>query len=78
MRRFTSFLFWSLTALLLPMAAAAGQQTKEEAWEAMLQRDVPLQRPQTVEDMGRAVVYLCREDNITGVALNVSGGTEMH
>jgi NAD(P)-dependent dehydrogenase (short-subunit alcohol dehydrogenase family) len=64
--------------VILPMAAAAGQQTKEQAWEAMLQRDVPLQRPQTPEDMGRAVVYLCREDNVTGVALNVSGGTEMH
>jgi meso-butanediol dehydrogenase/(S,S)-butanediol dehydrogenase/diacetyl reductase len=64
--------------VILPMAAAAGQQTREEAWEAMLKRDVPLQREQTVEDMGRAVVFLCREDNITGVALNVSGGTEMH
>jgi meso-butanediol dehydrogenase/(S,S)-butanediol dehydrogenase/diacetyl reductase len=64
--------------VILPMAAAAGQQTKEEAWDAMLKRDVPLARPQTPEDMGRAVVYLCREDNVTGVALNVSGGTEMH
>jgi meso-butanediol dehydrogenase / (S,S)-butanediol dehydrogenase / diacetyl reductase len=64
--------------VILPMAAPAGQQTKQEAWEAMLKRDVPLARPQTPEDMGRAVVYLCREDNVTGVALNVSGGTEMH
>jgi NAD(P)-dependent dehydrogenase (short-subunit alcohol dehydrogenase family) len=64
--------------VILPMAAAAASQSKDEAWEAMLKRDVPLARPQTPEDMGRAVVYLCREDNVTGVALNISGGTEMH
>jgi meso-butanediol dehydrogenase / (S,S)-butanediol dehydrogenase / diacetyl reductase len=64
--------------VILPMAAAAASQSKQEAWEAMLKRDVPLARPQTPQDMGRAVVYLCREDNITGVALNISGGTEMH
>jgi NAD(P)-dependent dehydrogenase (short-subunit alcohol dehydrogenase family) len=64
--------------VILPMAAAAAGSSKEEAWGAMLKRDVPLARPQTPEDMGRAVVFLCREDNITGVALNVSGGTEMH
>ena len=38
---------------------------------------IALGRAQTPEDMGRAVVYLCREDNITGVTINVSGGTEM-
>ena len=64
--------------VILPMTAAAGGLTKEEAWEAMLQRDVPLKRPQTPEDMGQAVVYLCRADNVTGIALNVSGGTEMN
>ncbi len=36
----------------------------------------PLRRAQTVEDMGRAVVFLASEDakNITGQALNVDGG----
>ncbi len=36
----------------------------------------PLRREQTVEDMGRAVVFLVSEDakNITGQALNVDGG----
>jgi NAD(P)-dependent dehydrogenase (short-subunit alcohol dehydrogenase family) len=63
--------------VILPMAAAASGGSKEQAWEDMLKRDVPLGRPQTPEDMGRAVVYLCREDNVTGVALSVSGGTEM-
>ena len=64
--------------VILPLAAAGGGTTKEAAWEAMLERDVPLKRPQTPEDMGQAVVYLCKAENVTGVALNVSGGTEMH
>jgi NAD(P)-dependent dehydrogenase (short-subunit alcohol dehydrogenase family) len=38
---------------------------------------VPLGRPQTPEDIGEAVVFLCRAENITGEALNVSGGSEM-
>jgi NAD(P)-dependent dehydrogenase (short-subunit alcohol dehydrogenase family) len=64
--------------VILPLSAAAGGTTKEDAWESMLQRDVPLKRPQTPEDMGQAVVYLCKADNITGIAMNVSGGTEMN
>lgn len=63
--------------VILPMAAAGSGVSKDEAWDAMLKRDVPLGRPQTPEDMGHAVVYLCREDNITGVTINISGGTEM-
>jgi NAD(P)-dependent dehydrogenase (short-subunit alcohol dehydrogenase family) len=63
--------------VILPMASAASGASREQAWEDMLKRDVPLGRAQTVDDMGRAVVYLCREDNITGIALSVSGGTEM-
>lgn len=63
--------------VILPMAAAGSGVSKEEAWQEMLKRDVPLGRPQTPADMGRAAVYLCREDNITGVTINVSGGTEM-
>ena len=34
----------------------------------------PLQRPQTAEDIGQAVAFLCKADNISGVALNVDGG----
>jgi len=64
--------------VLLPAIAVGAGSSKQEAWEAMLKRDVPLGREQTPEDMGHAVVFLCKADNITGVALNVSGGTEMH
>jgi meso-butanediol dehydrogenase/(S,S)-butanediol dehydrogenase/diacetyl reductase len=38
----------------------------------------PLGRPQTPEDIGEAVVYLARADNVTGIALNVAGGLVMH
>ncbi len=39
---------------------------------------IPLGRPQTVEDMGQAAVYLASARNVSGVALNVAGGYEMH
>ncbi len=37
-----------------------------------------LKREQTPEDIGEAVVFLAKADNITGVALNVAGGAEVH
>ncbi|MGH7935141.1 MAG: SDR family NAD(P)-dependent oxidoreductase [Candidatus Binataceae bacterium] len=37
-----------------------------------------LQREQTPEDIGEAVAYLCRADNVTGTALTVAGGAEVH
>jgi NAD(P)-dependent dehydrogenase (short-subunit alcohol dehydrogenase family) len=36
-----------------------------------------LKRPQTSEDIAKAVAFLCQADSITGVALNVSGGYEL-
>jgi hypothetical protein len=39
---------------------------------------IPLGHPQTTADMGRAVVYLATEPNVTGVAHNVAGGLVMH
>jgi NAD(P)-dependent dehydrogenase (short-subunit alcohol dehydrogenase family) len=62
---------------LLPAIAAAGGSTKDEAWAQFMQQRVPLGRPQTPEDIGQAVVFLCRADNITGEAINVTGGSEM-
>ncbi len=63
---------------LLPALSMAGGSTPEEAWQKWIQERVPVGRPQTVEDMGEAVVYLCRAENVSGEALNVSGGSEMH
>jgi meso-butanediol dehydrogenase / (S,S)-butanediol dehydrogenase / diacetyl reductase len=37
-----------------------------------------LRREQTPEDIGEAVVYLARADNITGETINVAGGAEVH
>jgi meso-butanediol dehydrogenase/(S,S)-butanediol dehydrogenase/diacetyl reductase len=39
---------------------------------------MPLGRPQTPKDIGEAVVYLARAENVTGIALNVAGGLVMH
>jgi meso-butanediol dehydrogenase / (S,S)-butanediol dehydrogenase / diacetyl reductase len=64
--------------VLLPAIAAARGISKEQAWEESAVNNVPLRRPQTVEDMGQAVVFLCKADNITGESINVSGGSEMH
>ena len=39
---------------------------------------IPLGRPQTEADMGAAAVYLASAPNVTGIALNVAGGFDMH
>jgi meso-butanediol dehydrogenase/(S,S)-butanediol dehydrogenase/diacetyl reductase len=49
-----------------------------EAFDTSVRQMTPLKREQTPEDIGEAVVYLCRADNVTGIALNVAGGIEMH
>ena len=54
--------------------AADQQQQFEEAMASM----IPLGRPQTVEDMGQAAVYLASAANVTGVALSVAGGYVMN
>jgi meso-butanediol dehydrogenase/(S,S)-butanediol dehydrogenase/diacetyl reductase len=51
---------------------------KGESFEEVAAREIPLGRPQTPEDIGQAVVYLCAADNVTGIALNVAGGVVMH
>ncbi len=65
-------------------AMAAGDDTPEvverrRTFEMMLERDAPLGREQTPQDVGRAVAFLASEDarNITGQSLNVDGGIEM-
>ncbi|HXK33673.1 MAG TPA: SDR family NAD(P)-dependent oxidoreductase, partial [Dehalococcoidia bacterium] len=57
--------------------AAFSGQTPQEAFESFIKTQVPMGRPQTAADMGQAAVFLCKADNITGIALGVSGGTEM-
>ena len=62
--------------VLLP-ALSAGGGTPDEAWQRFISERVPLGRAQTPEDIGQAAVFLCRADNITGEALNVTGGSEI-
>ena len=47
-------------------------------FERRMSELIPLGRPQTAQDMGEAAVYLASARNVTGVALNVAGGYEMH
>jgi NAD(P)-dependent dehydrogenase (short-subunit alcohol dehydrogenase family) len=51
-----------------------------EYFEERVIPNVPLGREQTVEDIGRAVVFLVSEDakNITGQDLNVCGGIALY
>ncbi len=51
----------------------------ETGWQAFID-GIPLGRPQTAEDIGNACAYLASDlaANITGEALNVSGGQQMH
>jgi meso-butanediol dehydrogenase/(S,S)-butanediol dehydrogenase/diacetyl reductase len=64
--------------VLLPAIALGTGVSKEEAWEQAAVKNTFLKRPQTVEDMGQAVVFLCKADNITGESINVTGGSEVH
>ncbi len=52
-------------------------ETKEQAWTRAVQR-IPLGRPQTPEDIGQLAVYLAAAENMTGQAINLDGGMEMH
>ncbi len=54
-------------------------KTVEEVFDISVKARVPLGRPQTPEDVGRAVAFLASDDasEITGQALNVNGGSVM-
>jgi meso-butanediol dehydrogenase/(S,S)-butanediol dehydrogenase/diacetyl reductase len=50
------------------------------SFDAFIEKNCPLRREQTPEDIGNATVFLVSDAarNITGQALNVDGGIEMH
>lgn len=50
----------------------------EAAFKERMQKYIPLGRPQSALDMGEAVRYLATAENVTGVALSVSGGVAMN
>ena len=39
---------------------------------------IPLGRSQTPEDIGQLALYLTLAENVTGQAINVDGGMELH
>jgi meso-butanediol dehydrogenase / (S,S)-butanediol dehydrogenase / diacetyl reductase len=51
---------------------------KEQAWERYVKGLIPLGRPQTPDDIGELAVYLAAAENVTGQAINVDGGIELH
>jgi meso-butanediol dehydrogenase / (S,S)-butanediol dehydrogenase / diacetyl reductase len=62
-----------------PATGILNQLDGENGWQAFLS-GIPLGRPQSAADIGHACAYLAsdRAANITGEALNVSGGQQMH
>ncbi len=64
------------------MARNPSQQGMEPraVFEAAVQRSIPMRTEQTPEDIGMAAVFLAsnKSDQITGQALNVDGGAELH
>lgn len=63
--------------LSIGIGQAWGKQSGREAFEAYVEKNTPLGREQTPEDIAEAALYLARAKNVTGVALNVAGGMEM-
>jgi meso-butanediol dehydrogenase/(S,S)-butanediol dehydrogenase/diacetyl reductase len=55
-----------------------GRENSEGVFERTVDRMMYLHREQTPEDIGDAVVFLAKADNITGISLNVAGGAEVH
>ena len=62
---------------LLP-ANAADEQDKDAEFNAAMRDTIPLGRPQTVQDIGEAAVYLAGAANVTGISLTIAGGYEMN
>jgi NAD(P)-dependent dehydrogenase (short-subunit alcohol dehydrogenase family) len=62
---------------LSPAFAPAMGVAPEQVVDAFTKANVPLRRPQSPEDIAQSVVYLCKADNVSGVALNVDGGHTM-
>jgi 3-oxoacyl-[acyl-carrier protein] reductase len=60
----------------LGAALGGGDARARATFEATVQSSVPLGREQTIEDIGRAVAWLCSEQaqNVTGQVVAIDGG----
>ncbi len=59
-----------------PVMKSAGRGTTDEEW-ARVGRRSALRKTGEPEDVARAVVYLCKEDHITGALLHVNAGEHL-
>jgi meso-butanediol dehydrogenase / (S,S)-butanediol dehydrogenase / diacetyl reductase len=57
-----------------PALATAYGVEEDQVVDEHCKTNATLKRAQTPEDIGRAVSFLCKEDNISGIALTVDGG----
>jgi NAD(P)-dependent dehydrogenase (short-subunit alcohol dehydrogenase family) len=62
--------------IIIPGLVLKPEAMDETRWQTFAQ-GVPLARPGTAEDVGRAVVYLASEDYLTAVVLHVDGGASV-
>jgi meso-butanediol dehydrogenase / (S,S)-butanediol dehydrogenase / diacetyl reductase len=62
---------------LMPTLSKAMGVDPSQFFETFAKTSVPLQRLQTAEDIGQCVAFLCKADNISGIAINVDGGYTM-
>lgn len=53
-------------------------ETADEAWQRFLDARIPMGRAQEPEDISDLVMFLTTAKNITGQAINVDGGCELH
>jgi len=53
-------------------------ESQEDSWKRWVREMIPLGRPQTPEDIGALAVYLATAPNVTGQAINLDGGMELH
>ena len=63
--------------VLAPHFAKQQGTNVESTFESIIEERIPLGRPQTLEDIAQAVIFLCKAPNITGCSLTVDGGYTM-
>ena len=66
---------WS--EVLAPHFGRQRGEDPEKTFAAIIKERIPLGRPQTLDDIARAVLFLCKSANITGCSLTVDGGYTM-
>ena len=63
--------------VLAPHFAKQRGADPKKTFTAIIKERIPLGRPQTLEDIAQAVLFLCKSPNITGCSLTVDGGYTM-